>query len=219
MYCKHCGKEISDDARFCSGCGNPLFESYAPAEIDDSKKKKRKKKHPVLGAILLFIGIFIIIGAFSDSNEPQKVESSEVPATVAETTVSSAYTVGDTLEMNNIIVTLNDVSENNGSQFLKPADGNVFVVCELTIENKTNSDLAVSSLMSFECYFDDFSTNISLGAMTADSNKRQLDGSVAAGKKINGVIGYEVPVNWKEMEIHFNSDLFSTKPFIFNYSK
>jgi hypothetical protein len=219
MYCKHCGKEISENAKFCDSCGNPLSDACTPFEGNIGHKKKSKKRHPILGTILFIIGIFIFIGAFSgSSDEPKKINTSSQPATTVSVTEEAFFTVGDTLEMNNIIVTLNDVSEKYGSQFLKPTDGNVFVICEFTIENNTESDLVVSSIMSFECYFDDFASNFSLGAMTSNQNKTQLDGTVAHGKKISGIVGYEAPENWSTMEVHFKPGL-SSKPFVFIYSK
>lgn len=27
MYCKHCGKQLDNDSKFCSGCGKPLSKS------------------------------------------------------------------------------------------------------------------------------------------------------------------------------------------------
>ena len=30
MICKNCGAEISDDAKFCLGCGTPVAAPYAP---------------------------------------------------------------------------------------------------------------------------------------------------------------------------------------------
>lgn len=219
MYCKHCGKEISESAKFCDKCGKPLSDAAPLSEGSTGRKKKSKKRHPILGTIVLIIGIFIIIGALSGgSDEPQKIDTSSQPATTVSATEEAFFTVGDTLEMNNIIVTLNDVSEHKGTQFSKPTDGNVFVTCEFTIENNTESDLAVSSIMSFECYFDDFAANISLGAMTSNQNKTQLDGTVAHGKKISGIVGYEAPENWSTMEVHFKPGL-SSKPFVFIYSK
>ena len=224
MYCKHCGKEIPDDARFCAGCGKSISDSAGPVELETGKKKKKKgkKKHPILGTIVLIFGIILIVGALAGNDEPQKVESSAPAATqaaVAEATEAPVFTVGDTLEIGDILVTLMDVSENKGSQFFTPTDGNVFVTCEFIIENNSNSEMAVSSIMSFECYFDDYAANISLGAMSADQSKQQLDGTVAPGKKISGVVGYEAPADWTDMEVHFKSSLYTIKPFVFNYSK
>lgn len=222
MFCKYCGKEIEDGAMYCSSCGCPANDKPVFKKSPDiNKPVKKKKRHLILGTILLIFSIFIIIGAFGSSNDkPQKVNGTPSPSeAIIETTLPPVFTLGDTLEMGNIHVTLTDVSESNGSQFMKPADGNVFVVCEFIIENNTAAELAVSSMMSFECYFDDFAANLSLGAMTTDQSRTQLDGSVATGKKINGIVGYEAPADWTNMEIRFKPNAFGTKAFVFNYSK
>ena len=51
------------------------------------------------------------------------------------------------------------------------------------------------------------------------TNQKQLDGSVAAGKKMNGVIGYEVPSGWSTIEVKFTPDFWSGKDIAFTYSK
>ena len=222
MYCKHCGKQIADDARFCDSCGKSVADEVSAriAVGDAPKKKKKKKRHPILGTIILVFGIFMIIGAFGGgSDEPSKVANSNSVVTPVETTAPPVFTIGDTLEMDEVLVTLNSVNELKGSQFTQPADGNIFVVCEFTIENNTDSEIAVSSMMSFEAYFDDYAANLSLLAMTVNQSKPQLDGTVAPGKKFNGVVGYEVAKDWSEMEIRFSPNAFSSKAFVFNYSK
>lgn len=212
MYCKHCGKEISENAKFCDGCGKSAAEEpkkTVPAV--DTDTKKNKKRHPVLGAIVLIFGVFILVGAFiGGSDEPKKVETNtSVTSAPVETTAPADFTVGDTVEMRDIYVTLNSFTENKGANFYVPNEGNVFVLCEFTIENKTNSDLAISSLLCFQAYADDFSTNMSITA-TLLSDKGQLDGTVAAGKKMNGVIGYEIPEDWNTFEVHFTPTAWSS---------
>ena len=59
----------------------------------------------------------------------------------------------------------------------------------------------------------------SLTALMEKGNKNQLDGTVAAGKKFNGVIGYEVPADWKELEVRFTPDFWSGKEIIFVANK
>ena len=113
---------------------------------------------------------------------------------------------------------MNNVTESNGSQFNKPTDGNTFILCEFTIENNSEKDLAVSSLMCFEAYVDDYSTSMSLSALL-ESDKSQLDGTVAAGKKMNGIIGYEAPTDWKEIEVSFTPDFWRGKDITFIHSK
>ncbi len=36
MYCKHCGKEIADDSKFCRYCGTDLTETDSIVEINDN---------------------------------------------------------------------------------------------------------------------------------------------------------------------------------------
>ena len=73
-------------------------------------------------------------------------------------------------------------------------------------------------MLSFEAYVDDYSTNMNLSALLS-VDKSQLDGSVAAGKKMNGVIGYEADSDWSSIEIRFKPDFWSGSEFTFVYSK
>lgn len=131
---------------------------------------------------------------------------------------NDSYTVGDSISLDDVVVTLVDVVESNGKDFSTPSDGNVFVICEFTIENNSEDDIAVSSIMSFDAYVDDYATSMSMSAMLS-SDKPQLDGSIASGKKMNGVIGYEVGSEWENIEIRFIADFWSGNEFIFTYSK
>lgn len=61
MYCKHCGKQIADDAKFCDGCGErvsdaPIVNNYVVPE----KKPAKKKKIGCLGIALI---LFVLLGS------------------------------------------------------------------------------------------------------------------------------------------------------------
>lgn len=44
MYCKHCGKEISDDSKFCQYCGGKQDVNYStPNSIHNNNDDKDKK--------------------------------------------------------------------------------------------------------------------------------------------------------------------------------
>lgn len=193
--CKACGAEIAKSAKTCPYCG-----------------AKNKGKHPILSAVLIVLGIFLIIGALNPSSEPTKV--GEVEATI-EQDVQTTFGVGEKVSLDDVVVTLLDVTESSGSTYNKPAVGNVFVLCEFEIENNSSGDIGVSSIMSFDCYCDDYATSSSLSATLERGNKAQLDGSVASGKKMNGVIGYEVPKDWKELEVRFTPSFWSRKDIVF----
>lgn len=218
MYCKHCGKQISDDAKFCDGCG--AATSTVATSQSVVKEKKKKNRHPILGTIVLIFGIFIIIGALTGGNEsePQKVGDSLSVTEETKQAEDKVFSVGDVVSLNDINVTLVSVTENNGGNYMTPSDGKVFIVCEFEIENNSDKDIAVSSIMSFEAYIDDYSTTMNLSAMLS-TEKSQLDGSVAAGKKMNGVIGYEADPDWTNIEIRFVPDFWTGKDIVFSAEK
>lgn len=215
--CKTCGAQIAKSAKTCPSCG-----------------AKVKKGHPILIGVLIVIALLVVINTMGGSKEPQKVATptqsqNTAAATTAATTATKAveqttapkedkkttFLVGETAELNGVQVTLKGVTESKGSSYNKPNDGNVFVLCEFDIANNSDAEIAVSSMMSFNAYCDDYACTYSLGALIEKGSKNQLDGSVAAGKKFNGVVGYEVPADWKELEISFIPDFWTGKDITF----
>lgn len=205
--CKTCGKEIAKNAKVCPYCG-----------------AKNKGKHPILIIILLLLALFIIIDS-SSSEEPSKVDNpsptqvsnsvSDAATEIQETEEDARVFVGETAELNDVLVTFVGATINNGSTYNIPTDGNVFVLCEFEVVNNSDHEISISSMLSFEAYCDDYTCTYSLAALMEKGNKNQLDGTVAPGKKFNGVIGYEVPSDWKELEIHFTPDTWSFRDIIF----
>ena len=219
--CKVCGAEVAKSAKTCPHCGAKL-----------------KKGHPILVGILVFVVLIAVIGSFGSNDEPQKVEASASAQSTAPTQETEAlsqksetpsseaakepekeegnrFCVGETAELKGVDVTLVGVTESRGSTYNTPSDGNVFVLCEFEIVNDSSKEISVSSIMSFEAYCDDYTCTFSLGALMEKGNKNQLDGTVAAGKKFNGVVGYEIPNDWKELEIVFTPDFWSGKDITF----
>ena len=122
-------------------------------------------------------------------------------------------------EMNDVQVTMVNYTQSSGSEYNKPADGNEFVLVEFEIANNSDSEINISSMASFEAYADDYALNYSVSALLEKNDQNQLDGTIAAGKKMNGVIGYEVPADWKTIEIHFKDNVWSSNKFKFEITK
>lgn len=211
VSCKACGQQIAKSAKKCPHCG-----------------AKNKKGIPVwLGAVIAVILVVAIVSA--GDSEPQKVGDVSNPTTSANNadntqstenkepakTEKTRFSVGEIAELKNVKVALLGVTESEGSQFNKPGEGNVFVVCEFEIANNTQEEIVISSMLSFEGYCDDYACTYSLGALMEKGDKNQLDGTVAPGKKMKGVIGYEVPTDRKELEIQFTPDVWSGKEIVF----
>lgn len=206
--------------------------------LEEETVMGRKKKHPILTGILILFILLLLIGALGSRSDKKETAKVEDPAPVEEPVEEPAeepsqgeapaeepveepveekteFGVGDTITQNDITVTLLDVIESKGSAYNKPSEGNVFVLFEFEIENNKSSDLNVSSLMNFECYCDDYTSNLSITALLEKGNKNQLDGTVAGGKKLNGVIGYEIPADWQVLEIRYTPSGFFSKEYKF----
>ena len=132
----------------------------------------------------------------------EKESSKEVPTKVT-------YGVGDTATAKSYTLTveaLNVIESDN--QFNQPAEGYEFVEVVLLMENISNSDLHVS-MLDYDAYVDGFSTNHDISAQVA-SKYESFGGTVAPGKKLRGVVCYQLPVDWAELEIQIDMG-FSSK--------
>lgn len=222
--CRVCGAEVAKSAKTCPHCGAKL-----------------KKGHPILIGLLVLVVLIVVIAGSGDdepkraesaaptqSAEPVSAKETEVPAAQTETAPAqteaepetekeekTAFYLGETAELKGVNVTLVSVTQSEGSTYNMPTEGNVFVLCEFEIANDSDREITVSSMISFDAYCDDYACNFSLSALLEKENKNQLDGTVAAGKKLNGVIGYEVPADWQELEVTFTPDFWSGRDITF----
>ena len=114
--------------------------------------------------------------------------------------------IGDTATIEDVevkVVSVETVTE----PAMTPAEGNIYILCEFEIYNHTGKDLGVSSMLSFQAYCDDYKCDFSLGALMSKGDHAQLDGTLGPNKKLRGVVGYEVPADWKELEIVYTPDV------------
>ena len=119
--------------------------------------------------------LIIAIAVNSSDSKPKavtgKAESQVVKQQTQDSNVQSSEPVKDTFglmetaEMNNVQVTMTNYNENYGSEWNKPTDGNVFLLVEFEIANNSTSELAVSSIISFDGYVDGYSASTSFSAL------------------------------------------------------
>ena len=190
--CKVCGAEIAKSAETCPNCG-----------------AKIKKKHPVAAAIVGVLMFFVVIGIVASSlgggstsgDQPEKTE----------------FGVGETATLNGISVTLAEAKVTKSINMIKAGDGQRFIICKFEVENQSNRDISLSTLLSTEAYCDDYSTSISymgVGALYL-IGENTLDGTVASGKKLSGCAVYEIPKDWKEFEVRVEPDFWSNRDITF----
>ena len=209
--CKHCQTEIPKKAKVCPNC--------------------RKKQGGIGKWIAIAVVVVIILCAAAsggkDEDKPKQISSASSDNNVSNETVNSETESQDEVEkdtfgigeLNDVQVTMTSYEESNGSEYNNPADGNVFVLVEFEIANNSDSEIAISSMMSFDAYSDDYALNYSLSALMEKDGATQLDGTIASGKKMKGIIGYEVPEDWSNIEIHFTDNVWSNNKFKFLIEK
>jgi len=85
MYCRHCGAEVGDHAKFCASCGQSLTNEVV-ASTSKPVKKKSGKGYMVLTALVLVVTIVIVsvfdlwpwsIGVGRKTDEPVNEVSQE----------------------------------------------------------------------------------------------------------------------------------------------
>lgn len=188
-------------------------------------KKKSKVKWIVIAVVAIIIIAAIANGGSGDSNDVKKVDSKNSTKTEAKkdttletTKEKTSFNVGETAEYKNVQITLEKVITSQGDDmFVKPDDGKEFVLCVFKIQNNSDEDMTISSIISFEAYLDDVSINQDfLGVQTKEGKKyNSLDGDIASGKRMEGVISYEVPNDWKKLEVKVTPDAWSSKKITF----
>ena len=169
---------------------------------------KGRKLLVLLMAMMITVTGALAAGCSSDSSSGGG-ESGETTESKEEE--KSEYGVGETATVNNVDITLAGAVESMGDEYFGPADGNKFEILEFEIANNSDEEVAVSSIMCFEAYCDDYSIDVSYDGELAPEaeDKSTLDGTVAAGKKMNGIIAYEVPTDFERLEVDVNLDVWS----------
>ena len=69
MYCRKCGKEIDDNAKFCSGCGeSTVVEQQKNTVTDENITKRNSKKALWIGlAVVAIVLIVFVVGRANES--------------------------------------------------------------------------------------------------------------------------------------------------------
>lgn len=188
-------------------------------------RKNKKKKGGVLKFILLVLLALIVLGFVAnalglidlkkDSKKKDDKKTTQVTDNdggEADTGTKDTYTVGETAEHKGVQIQLIGYEESPGNDWGAPAEGNTFVFVNLEVTNNSDGEISVSSMASFENYCGDYKLDYSSNAFTAlatDSEKQQMDGSIASGKKLNGYLCLEVPADWTSIEIHYSESIWS----------
>lgn len=167
------------------------------------------------GIIMLSIIMCFFFSACDFEEEPKKEQVEEASK---EITQEETFGLNESAVFNDLKFTATEIKESGGGDFFMPEEGNVFVGIKFEIENISNEEQNVSSLLLFEAYSDDIKCEYSINAACA-FNDGNLDGSIAPGKKLVGWYAVEVFKNWSKLELNVQSNWLSKTNATFVFEK
>lgn len=130
------------------------------------------------------IGSILLTGCGGSSDTAKKEETKEEKKEEKKT----EFQIGETAEVEGTKITVNSVREDYGNDFMKPAEGKVYYILDVSLENTKDKEFASSSLLCYELKDGDGrKQDISI---FADLNG-SLDTTVPANDKAAGEIAFE----------------------------
>lgn len=215
--CKQCKTEIPYGAKFCPHC----------------RKKQKAGKGKTIIIILAVIIIIAIIGSSNGGSDDSANNSSAEKGTTTSgglenqtssgatseaaseaSTEDNTFHVGDVLETKKVKLSYISCGEyTDDNMFVEPGEGKKFVYFEFEFENASDADITVGSY-DFKCYADGYSTTQSL--VTADNAMTSIT-TLSPGRKVSGIIVFEVAEDVSEIEIEYETSYWTQKKAIFVY--
>ena len=154
-------------------------------------------------AIIIFVfASFIFDG--DDSDKPKKVENSQETEAVDNATEANeeVFKVGDVVETEDLRITFLK-AESFKNEYDEASKGNEYYKFEFEFENISDSDQYISSA-DFNCYADGYDSEMAY----ADDGKA-LDATLSPGKKTKGIVCFEVPKNFKDISLEYETDFWN----------
>jgi hypothetical protein len=177
----------------------------------------------VLILILILTCVFFLFSGCDDV-KPEKVEGADRTAntsqqsdggetqekTQTETETqpkTETYKIGDSVKAGNFVFTVNSIRTDAGGDFLKPKDGHIYYIVDVTVENTGDKSESVSSMLMFKLFDSEaYSYSITIGPDT----KGSVDGEISAGRKLRGELVFEIPEDSEGLELEIDPTVFSS---------
>ncbi len=204
MKCNQCGTEYSGES--CPAC----------AGIPKKEKKPIFKKWWFWAIVIVVIAIIASSG--SDKPTKESHNSGITSESSQTTTTDTTFGISETAVFDDIKITAVEMQESKGANYFEPEAGNVFVGVKFEIENISDAEQNISSLLLFDGYADGVKCDYSISANCA-FNDGTLDGELSPGRKMIGYYAVEIPEDWEKLEFEVKSDWLSSSKATFVFEK
>lgn len=146
--------------------------------------------------------MFVLVGCGGSSDTGTTDEEQDTEEVVEEvesdtnTSNDDNYTVGSSISDQGVTVTLDSVTQSTGGSYSTPAEGNIYLILNWTIQNNTGDDYV--NLVQFDGFVDGTAvdqTFVSDVAESVSAGETLIDGSNLVGATV-----YEVPSGWTKFQ-------------------
>ena len=237
ITCRHCGREIAANAKVCPHCGGknkkPIFKRvwfWILAVIvlfvvvggggSRDAGSKDKKIGEVSGQAS---GNETSSSENTDADKNSAAQKAESPsdaaadpnaqeASAAEGEIQTVYHVGDILrdgDMDIVYAASGEYTEEN--EFMQPSEGMKYIFLKFAFLNTSEKRDSSISFYSFECYADGYSAEAYYGG------ENGLSATLSAGRSTEGYIYFEVPVDAQEIEVEYETNVFTDEKITFAF--
>lgn len=170
--------------------------------------------------VFILLSFILIIGlsGCGTTTVPEKVDNAPQTQQTQEPVApeNEVFSIGETVKMGSLQLTLNGARFVLGDNFFKPDAGTKWLAFDCTIENSAETSTGISSLLMFKLYdADNFSKETT---WLASGLKGSLDGEIGAGRKMRGEIAFVVGENETEWEFIFEPSIFGYGQAIYEIS-
>lgn len=160
---------------------------------------------------LMFICVAMFLVGCAEDTTPEKINGDAGGAAESQQggkgeaqTKTEIFNIGDSVKAGDLVFTVNSTRTDNGNDIFKPAEGSIFYIVDVTIENTGNESEAVSSLMMFNLFDSEgYNYTVTIGPET----RGQVDGEIMAGRKLRGELVFEIPENAESLELEIDPTL------------
>ncbi len=196
---------------------SPVYVVQAPPP---PKKKRGCLIASLVGVAVLVVIIIVIVSTCTAAVDSVLSATATPPSLVGRASGEPApdtsgapsaqtFSTGDVIQASDFKLTIESFKKVKGTEYNKPDDGKEWVQIVLLVENTSDAEVTVSSMMMFDAYVDDMAMSENYSAQMVDESIKSMDGTLAAGKKLRGQLAYEVPKGWKEIQIDLDAAIFS----------
>lgn len=179
------------------------------------------KKKGIIASSALAAAFLLALGS-SESEQAVKVDkpTEETKTEQAENAEKEAskvsqenFKMGESVKLDNLEITVNNVDLAKGNSFAEPKEGNKFIAVDVTLVNEGDKPENISSLLMFKLYGEDsYEKEESIFVET----KGNLNGELAPGRTMRGQLAYEVGAEETKWELIFETDLLKKGQAIFD---